>query len=176
MWKPVPGYESEYEASTDGQFRRIRTRFGRLMDKPRILKFGDRRGYAGVTFCQEGKTKTFNAHRVTWETFNGPIPEGMQINHKNGDKRDNRLSNLEIVTPSENTKHGFDVLGRAPVKNPNPGTRNGRAKLSEDDVREIFRLRAEGWTQQQLANEFGVNQTGISSMLTGKTWKSVKIL
>jgi hypothetical protein len=44
-------------------------------------------------------------HRLLWETFVEPIPEGMVINHKDGDKYNNDLSNLEVVTPSDNALH-----------------------------------------------------------------------
>lgn len=50
------------------------------------------------------KNKTyFRAHRLIWETFMGPIPEGMDVDHKNNNKKDNRLENLQLLTRKENT-------------------------------------------------------------------------
>ncbi|MBE9142094.1 HNH endonuclease signature motif containing protein [Planktothrix mougeotii] len=49
--------------------------------------------------------KTFLVHRVVWEAFNGEIPQGLQINHIDGNKANNSLSNLELVTPAENIRH-----------------------------------------------------------------------
>lgn len=48
-------------------------------------------------------------HRVIWEAFVGPIPEGYQINHKDFDKANNRLSNLELLTPQQNTQHALQA-------------------------------------------------------------------
>lgn len=63
-------------------------------------------GYLGIELRIDGKRCFSVAHKVIWETFNGKIPDGMQINHINEDKRDNRLENLELVTPSENVNFG----------------------------------------------------------------------
>ena len=49
------------------------------------------------------------AHRVVWIDANGPIPDDLQINHRNRIRRDNRLSNLEVVTARENIGHAFDT-------------------------------------------------------------------
>jgi hypothetical protein len=49
--------------------------------------------------------KAVSQHRYVWEKANGPIPAGMQIDHINGDRRDNRLSNLRVVTHQENSKN-----------------------------------------------------------------------
>lgn len=55
------------------------------------------------------------AHRLVWLAFNGTIPKGMQINHKNGKKNNNHISNLELVTCSENIRHAY-VSGLNPRK------------------------------------------------------------
>lgn len=63
------------------------------------------------------------AHRMIWASVHGPIPDGMQINHINGIKTDNRIENLELVTASENTKHAY----RLGLRNAT-GENNGRYK------------------------------------------------
>lgn len=61
--------------------------------------------YLRVLACKEGKYTHIAVHRAVWEAFNGAIPEGLEINHKNLKRDDNRLENLEIVTHAENAKH-----------------------------------------------------------------------
>lgn len=171
MWMPVPGYEEQYEASDAGEFRRISTRSGRVLDQPKPLRFGTRRGYCGVMMCRDGLKTTHMAHRIVWLAFRGEIPPGIQINHKNGDKRDNRLSNLELATPSENTRHAYSHLGRKPAINRFPGEMNARAKLSNADIPKIFAARALGLSQQKIADMFGIDQTGVSRILLKKSYK-----
>lgn len=173
QWAEVPGYEGIYEISNQGNLRRLFRRKGARDDKVRP---GIRRGYWGVTLTNyEGVHKHYLAHRLLWAAFKGPIPNGMQINHKNGIKTDNRLSNLELCTPSENTRHAYDVLGHQRAVPPHvPGEKNGRAILTEKQVGEIRSLYATGEVSQQtLANRFGVDQTMISSIVRRKSWSHV---
>jgi hypothetical protein len=81
------------------------------------LKLWDKHptGYlnAGLYNTPGVKNKTYyRVHRLVWESFNGAIPEGYVVDHKNGDKKDNRLKNLQLLTWSENaTKyHRVDKL------------------------------------------------------------------
>ena len=57
------------------------------------------------------------AHRLVWRHFNGPIPAGQTINHKNGNRSDNRPENLELATTSEQALHKIRVLGWKPELN-----------------------------------------------------------
>jgi hypothetical protein len=150
----------------------IRTRGGK--PRWRLLKASaSHLGYVRYALCRENERRDLFAHRLAWEAFNGPIPDNLQINHKNGIKHDNRLANLEIVTSSENNTHRFRVLGVKPTKAPNPGSKNGRAKLTEADIPKIRRMLASGMTQTAIAKKFGVDQTQISLIALGKSWRHV---
>ena len=63
-------------------------------------------GYKRVKFRVDGKQHTRSVHRLVWEAFNGSIPDGYEINHINSDRSNNLLSNLELMTPQQNMKHG----------------------------------------------------------------------
>jgi hypothetical protein len=104
------------------------------------------------------------AHRVMWESVHGPIPAGMQINHINGIKGDNRIANLELVTPSENALHAYRI-GLASAS----GDRNGRAKLSWTEVQEI--RSATGVSRRHLASLYGVSPKTISEIQLGRRWR-----
>lgn len=108
LWKEIPGF-AHYEASTLGN---IRSRLpGRAV---RQLKAGRTpNGYLMVGV--HGKSRLI--HRLVGITFLAPVNGKTQINHKNGIKTDNTLTNLEWSTQSENVRHCFRVLGRVnPIK------------------------------------------------------------
>jgi len=168
-WKPAYQYEEAYAVSDQG--RVMRTKRGPHTRPGLILKPSNgRRSYKRVGLRDGGPLRLIQLHRLVWQSFNGPIQPGLQINHKNGQPDDNRLSNLEVCTASENNLHAFRELGRKPNLNPNKGEKNGRAKLTRADVARIKELRGEGWTQQRIADLFGVNQTTVSLILLGKGW------
>ena len=108
------------------------------------------------------------AHRLVWQYFFGDIPDGLCINHKNGVKDDNRPENLEIVTYSENRKHGFriGIINQDGEKNPN-------AKISNDTVESIRQLYSTGqYKQGELASKFNVSFQSVSRIIRGETRKS----
>ena len=71
-----------------------------------LKQFISIKGYYRVNLCWNSKHKTYYVHRLIWEAFNGPIPKGLQINHKDENKLNNCLNNLEVVTPQYNTMYG----------------------------------------------------------------------
>lgn len=75
----------------------------RTVVQPTISKAG----YARIRY--NGKVEY--VHRLIWQHVHGPIPDGMHIDHINGDKADNRLANLRLVTPAENAQNRRSVAG-----------------------------------------------------------------
>ena len=91
---------NEYPCGANSE---IYSKYFKKMIKGNVMK----NGYVQVWLkCIDGKYRNFRWHRVIYTYFYGTIPEGMQVNHKNEIKTDNRLCNLELVTPKENSNWG----------------------------------------------------------------------
>ena len=109
-------------------------------------------------------------HVLVAETFMGPKPDGMQVNHLDGDKSNNRVDNLEYVTPAENTRHSISVLGTERA----PGEKNANARLTARDVREMRRLHASGIPATRVGEQFGIGPSHAWRIATRKSWRHVK--
>lgn len=124
--------------------------------------------YSFVMLRRDGRYHNRYAHRLVLEAFIGPCPEGMECRHfPNADVTDNQLSNLSWGTKHENAK---DKEYHGTV---NRGERNGGAKLTEVQVREIKRLCANGCTQKSAGAMFNVSQQTVQKIIHGKKWKHV---
>ena len=108
IWKDIKGFEGIYQVSNLGRVRSLprqtNNQFGK---KERILKpWIKRNGYYQIGLRKQSIVKWYLVHRLVYEAFNGSIPEGLQVNHINEIKTDNRLENLNLMTPKENTNWG----------------------------------------------------------------------
>lgn len=113
------------------------------------------------------------ASRLAWELWNGPIPAGLFVCHHCDNPPCVRPSHLFLGTAADNAKD-CSAKGRARVEGKvHRGMRNGRAKLTEDQVREIRRRRAAGEKLSSLSAAFGVSTTVINHIEKGKLWRSV---
>ena len=123
--------------------------------------------YRRVHLTINGESCFYSVHRLVMETFR-PIsnPNEMQVNHIDGDRNNNSLSNLEWVTVKENVKHAFRLGLRIPMR----GELNGRSVLTESIVREICEKLCEGRTERSLAKEYGVAHSHIHSIREGHLW------
>lgn len=102
-WKTIPGYEGIYQASTAGHVKRIG--YGKGAKVGRVLKGNPtKNGYLFVNLYKYGQTVALYIHRIVAATFLGPVEDSV-VNHKNKDRADNRLENLEITTYGENLSH-----------------------------------------------------------------------
>jgi len=105
-WRPVVGYEPLYAVSDKGRVKRVAT--GKGSREGHVLRPAlNHKGYPMVGLSKAGKLRAFAVHTLVALAFLGPRPEGLQINHKNGRKNDNRVENLEYVTPRENIRHAI---------------------------------------------------------------------
>ena len=108
IWKDIKGFEGLYQVSNLG---RVKSFYGL---KEKILKPKlTRNGYYAVCLHKNSIRKFYLVHRLAYEAFNGTIPEGLQVNHINEIKADNRLSNLNLMTCKENTNYGTGIERRA---------------------------------------------------------------
>lgn len=127
----------------------------------RILKQNkDRKyGYKYVTLMKDKKAVTKKIHRLVAEAFI-PKPDGKKIiNHKDGNKSNNRCDNLEWVTHSENTNHSY-ANGLQPV-----GENHAQAKFSDAEISKVFELRKQGLTQVEIGKSLGMSQSHVSAVL-----------
>jgi len=108
MWKPVLGYESLYDINEAGDIRRLAGFWCKRTRPVRWLP--DHKTHAQrVALYDHGQEtkKRFLVHRLVWEAFNGPIPKGLTINHLDGNRENNHLSNLETATMREQMVHAY---------------------------------------------------------------------
>jgi hypothetical protein len=162
VWRDVPGYEGLYSVSSWG---RVRSLIGRR----RGLAQGcmRREGYWGHSLNRDGKLKTFRTHMLVALAFLGPRPAGYTVNHKDGNKLNNRASNLEYMTLADNIRHGF-AHGLMAVGESMP-----TSKLTDAAVLDIRNRAAAGESYRVLAREYGVAPSCISTAARGVKWKHV---
>src|SRR5205823_1039103 len=126
----------------------------------RVLKLGTAKGYHRVMLHINGLRQRVLVHHLVATTFIGPRLPGMQINHKNGIKTDNRPQNLEWVTSKDNNIHALVTgLRRGPF-----GEKAPNSKLTQSEIVEIRRL-GPTTLQRELAERFGVTSSHISNIL-----------
>lgn len=173
IWKPVVGYEGLYEVSTLGGVRRIASwKSGngyRVTRKPKprmtSVNLG---GYPSVLLRNGNRYWKTCIHRLVAIAFIGPRPDGFQVNHRDGNKFNNSVSNLEYVTPRENILHAVATGHWSKLK----GETQSGAKLSENSAKEILSLI--GKTKQKtLASRFGVSESLISRIKHRRAWKHI---
>jgi len=118
-------------------------------------------------------SKQIRAHRFSWELSNKrSIPDGMFVCHSCDNGLCVRPSHLWIGTNSDNMKDGYSK-GRVRFKNSRVGEGNGRAVLTDQNVREIRQKSKLGSTCADLSSEYGVCPNNIRAVIKGTTWKNV---
>ncbi len=157
-WRTIVEFPT-YEVSNTGKVRNAKT--------GRVLKPVTSAGYPMCNLYKNRKAFTKKIHRLVMETFLPVEDKTLVVNHKDGNKTNNTLSNLEWVTSKTNTKHAFD--SGLQLK----GEKHGNALLTEADVtfiRSNYKFRCPNYGCVALAKRFGVSNSTISAIVNNKRW------
>jgi len=150
-------HHSRYSVSNYGKIRNDETGL--------ILKPGPNTG--GYLSVNLGKGNSKAVHIIVKESFDGLYPKNKEIHHVDGDKKNNFLYNLRYVTRSEHMKLSYKYGNKKPVNH--KGLRNPAAKLFDNEVKEIIKKYKSGkYTQQKLANMYGISRGHVSQLITGR--------
>lgn len=163
-WRWIVGYEGLYIVSDQGRVMSMheehgnrgetRSKSGHLM-KPQ----DNGKGYKMVQLSRDGKKKFSLIHRLVAIAFLENSDDKPDVNHIDGDKSNNCLSNLEWVTKKENMAHAWGVLHSVPTNR----------DFTEE---QILSIRSDERCEQEIADEFGVAQSTINAIRTGRTYRS----
>lgn len=121
------------------------------------------KGYMKVTLSIDGKQIQRYVHRIVAECY--LLNKSIQVNHKDGDKTNNNVSNLEWVTNSENQIHAHKTGLK---KN---GNELWNGKFSKSDIIKIIEMKRNGVLQYKIAETMGTTKSTISDILNGKRYK-----
>lgn len=164
-WKPVVGYEGLYEVSDLGRVKSLVREAPQGRFRPEtVLKGRASHGYVRVGLWRDGKKRDMFVHCVELTAFKGRAPAGLQCRHDDGDRMNNRLTNLRwgtgLLNARDRGRHGTTVRGE----------RHWAATLHEGDVRAI---RADARLQATIAAAYGVHKNTVQKIKQGTIWRHV---
>lgn len=169
IWHWVVGYEGLYMVSSFGNVMGVpkKSTYGHMLAQ-REMPSGS--GYHSVCLCKDNVKKYYRVHRLVAQAFIPNLDNKPEVNHKDGNRSNNRVDNLEWVTRSENETHAFRVLGKQPNKpwagKPRPFAR----KLTPEQVKAIRKDRR---TAREIGREYNVSKTTIVNVKNRKIYTEV---
>lgn len=173
-WRDIKGFEGFYQVSNMGRVRSLGGWCGTAKRKGCIRSTSlTKDGYVKVRLLHKGKDVTARMHRLVAEAFI-PNPEAKDtVNHKDGNKQNNAVENLEWIDRAEQMQHAYK-LG---LKNSRVGSENINAKLTNEQVEEIrnsyIRYSKTNGTVA-LAEKYGVTNRVIGLIVRGLSYKNIK--
>lgn len=179
-WVDIKGFEKRYQISSRGRIRSLDrivknypngTRFmkGKIL-KPMIMNTG----YPYVQALIDGVRKNLMIHRLVALAFIPNLQNKPHLNHKDGNKENPSIGNLEWCTHQENMHHAFRT-GLVPYPPIGKGDACPSSKLTEQKVKYIKRRIAKGESDREIAIDYGVQHGTIGHIRYRKTWIHVSI-
>jgi len=155
--RTIPGWRGYYKINTHGQVLSLRR-------QKLITANQSANGYNYVALSKDAKTWRLSLHRLLAITFlnNDNHDQKIWVNHKNGNKRDNKLGNLEWITPSDNKRHAINS-GLQLYKR---GEDNKNAILSDKQIEWIRKLFDNGYNKSNICEIMNVSRTLIHHVIS----------
>lgn len=167
VFRDIPGYEGQYQVSNQGRVKSLKTQNGRIMKLKKIWS-----GYVQVCLCQ-GNVKTHHSvHALVLEAFVSLRPDKYVANHIDGDRSNNRLSNLEWVTQQKNIMHKYEVMCQPHAVPPHSCGENHPQALSRENARQIRAAYESGLSARQIGRQFGTSKTTVLKIVNGEHWSN----
>lgn len=166
-WKPVKNFETFYSVSDTGEIKSLIRKNGMGSRKEeRILKPNFKKGYVGFALGKNNKMFHFLAHRIVATAFIPNPKKFPQVNHKNGNKHDNRVRNLEWCDHKYNATHAKENGLTA------HGEKNINAKLSRREALAIRKLHPR-ITAKELSKIFEIAESQTFKIINRTAWKNI---
>ena len=155
IWKDIKGFEGLYRISSEGRVFSI---------KKNSLKKNNlgANGYFRVSLWRLKKPHYIYIHRLIAGHFIENPKNLKCVNHKNGNKQDNRIKNLEWCSHSFNNKHAYEIGLKTPL-----------TKLSKEQALKVLDLKKNGLSNKEIGDMMGVSRQTIYSLVTGRSWKKL---
>ena len=168
QFKDIEGYEGKYKVSNTGLVFSVKA-MKVLAERRR----GPRGGYLCCALYKNGIRKEESAHRLVAKAFLENKENYAEVNHKDGNKLNNNVDNLEWCSSEYNRVHAR----KAGLWEPNLGVAHGGAKLNEKQVRVIKHMKniPNRITQKRIGKIFGVGKGTVQAIFAGRQWKHIAI-
>lgn len=150
--KIIPGFNEKYIATRKGDIYSLKG-----LKKKMVGKITEK-GYKEITISHKNKNQHFLVHKIIAELFIGKRKKGQKINHKDGNKLNNAVNNLEYVTNQENIEHARDTGLLKSIK------------LNKEDIKKI-REEIKLKSTKELAKKYNVSPSTINKIINNKRWR-----
>lgn len=172
LWRDVPGWEGQYEVSDRGRIK------SHVSPTPGLIRstVAGTAGYRRIQLKAGGRRQMHSVHILVDRAFRGEIPSGFEVNHEDGDKTNNCLSNLERMTHQENVQHSFRTGLRS-----HKGAKNPSAVLDDEKVRALIAElgprtqtgRLQYGAATRLSEKYGITRDSIYRIAAGRAWTHI---
>lgn len=168
VWKDIEEFDNRYQVSNLGRVRSLYNNKQVMRKEPYILKIiEDRYGYNRVSITLYRKNHLKSIHRLVANCFLEKIENKDQVNHIDGNKKNNSIENLEWCNHLENMQHA-SLLGLIKGLKGEKCPTSKLNQLQIDEIRELYKC---GKTQTELSRTYNISQGQIGRIVRNERWK-----